>query len=137
MHARHSLCSHCLASMELEIEVTNSDASLESWFSSDDTSTGYLEDVIAGWSVWYKQQNLPFYSLSQDQKEIHSLENHCIDLFPPCSSTRTQRLDGKPCLFLLLVFWDQFIPTFLNSIVSIVYFGPMYSYSFLLSIPLL
>ncbi|KAI9100293.1 hypothetical protein K1719_024511 [Acacia pycnantha] len=62
--------------MELENGVTNSDTSL---------------DVIAGCSAWYKQQNLPFYYLSQDQKETHLLEDE-IDLFPPCSSTRTQRL---------------------------------------------
>ncbi|XP_028759415.1 uncharacterized protein LOC114718298 isoform X2 [Neltuma alba] len=76
--------------MDLEIGVTSSDTPLESWFSSD-RSTGYLEDVIAGWSVWYKQQNLPLYSLSQDQKETHCLADQ-IDIFPPCSSTRTQRL---------------------------------------------
>ncbi|XP_028800581.1 uncharacterized protein LOC114755861 [Neltuma alba] len=74
----------------LGIGVTSSDTSLESWFSSD-RSTGYLEDVIAGWSFWYKQQNLPLYSLSQDQKETHCLADQ-IDIFPPCSSTRTQRL---------------------------------------------
>ncbi|KAK4278066.1 hypothetical protein QN277_015963 [Acacia crassicarpa] len=80
--------------MELENGVTNSDTSLESSFSSD-TSTGYLEDVIAGCSAWYKQQNLPFYYLSQDQKETHFLEDQ-IDLFPPCSSTRTQSLVDVP-----------------------------------------
>ncbi|XP_028800533.1 uncharacterized protein LOC114755823 [Neltuma alba] len=80
--------------MDLEIGVTSSDTSLESWFSSD-RSTGYLEDVIAGWSFWYKQQNLPLYSLSQDQKETHCLADQ-IDIFPPCSSTRTQRLVDVP-----------------------------------------
>ena len=40
-------------------------AAAESWFSSD-TSSGYLEDAIAGWGIWCKQHNLPSYS--QDQK---------------------------------------------------------------------
>lgn len=40
-------------------------AAAESWFAAE-TSTGYLEDVIAGWGIWCKQHNLPSYS--QDQK---------------------------------------------------------------------
>ncbi|KAI4299651.1 hypothetical protein L6164_033087 [Bauhinia variegata] len=68
--------------MELDIGITHSDTSLESWFSSD-TSSGYLEDAVAGWGIW-----------SQDQKKnTHYLEDQ-VDQFPSCSSTRTQLLDG-------------------------------------------
>ncbi|XP_014495509.2 uncharacterized protein LOC106757367 isoform X3 [Vigna radiata var. radiata] len=79
-----TLSSHCLASMELDIGVTHSDLSLaESWFAAE-TSTGYLEDVIAGWGIWCKQHNLPSYS--QDQKKTQYLVDQ-KDLFPAFSST--------------------------------------------------
>ncbi|CAJ1868316.1 unnamed protein product [Sphenostylis stenocarpa] len=81
----NSLCSHCLASMELDIGVTHSDLSLaESWFASD-TSTGYLEDAIAGWGIWCKQHNLPSYS--QDQKKSQYLVDQ-EDLFPAFSTAQ-------------------------------------------------
>ncbi|KOM39250.1 hypothetical protein LR48_Vigan03g263200 [Vigna angularis] len=80
----NTLSSHCLASMELDIGVTHSDLSLaESWFAAE-TSTGYLEDVIAGWGIWCKQHNLPSYS--QDQKKTQYLVDQ-KDLFPAFSST--------------------------------------------------
>ncbi|XP_022635095.1 uncharacterized protein LOC106757367 isoform X4 [Vigna radiata var. radiata] len=82
-----TLSSHCLASMELDIGVTHSDLSLaESWFAAE-TSTGYLEDVIAGWGIWCKQHNLPSYS--QDQK-VNYKTQYLVDqkdLFPAFSST--------------------------------------------------
>lgn len=52
----------CLLCLYVVVVVV---AAAESWFASD-TSTGYLEDAIAGWGIWCKQHNLPSYS--QDQK---------------------------------------------------------------------
>ncbi|KAJ1388155.1 hypothetical protein SESBI_39340 [Sesbania bispinosa] len=73
--------------MELDIGVTHSDLALaESWFASD-TSTGYLEDAIAGWGIWCKQHNLPPYS--QDQKKTQYLVDQ-EELFPTFSSTAAQ-----------------------------------------------
>ncbi|XP_020238920.1 uncharacterized protein LOC109817881 isoform X2 [Cajanus cajan] len=67
--------------MELDIGVTHSDLTLESWFASD-TSSGYLEDAIAGWGIWCNQHNLPSYS--QDQK-VNYKSQYLVDqedLFP-------------------------------------------------------
>ncbi|KAG4955132.1 hypothetical protein AAZX31_14G196200 [Glycine max] len=60
-----SLSSICSSSMELEIGATHSDQTLEPWFQSD-TSTGYLQDAIAGRGIWCKEQNLS--SCSTDGK---------------------------------------------------------------------
>ncbi|KAG4975076.1 hypothetical protein JHK87_031897 [Glycine soja] len=80
------------ASMELDIGVTHSDLTLaESWFASD-TSTGYLEDAIAGWGIWCKQHNLPSYS--QDQKKSQYLVDQ-EDLLPTFSSTSQILHDHK------------------------------------------
>ncbi|ESW35344.1 hypothetical protein PHAVU_001G227400 [Phaseolus vulgaris] len=80
--------------MELDIGVSHSDLSPESWFSSE-TSTGYLEDVIAGWDIWCKQHNLPSYS--QDHKFNHKTQ-YLVDqkdLFPAFSSTAQILHDHK------------------------------------------
>ncbi|XP_027368482.1 uncharacterized protein LOC113874458 [Abrus precatorius] len=88
-HLHHnSLHSDSTNSMELENGVTHSDLALvplvsglnllmptpESWFQSD-TSTGYLEDAIAGRVIQCKEQKSP--SCSKDQK---------VDQFPTCST---------------------------------------------------
>ncbi|XP_061337116.1 uncharacterized protein LOC133284139 isoform X2 [Gastrolobium bilobum] len=92
-NTKNSLCSHCLASMELDIGVTHSDLTLESWFSSD-TSTGYLEDAIADWGIWFNQNNLPSYSQDQNvnYKSQYLVEVDKEDLFPTFASTTTQIL---------------------------------------------
>ncbi|TKY47363.1 XRI1 protein [Spatholobus suberectus] len=81
--------------MELDIGVTHSDLTLaESWFASD-TSTGYLEDAIAGWGIWCKQHNFPSYS--QDQKVNYKsqyLVDH-EDIFPAFSSATQILHDHK------------------------------------------
>ncbi|XP_027334477.1 uncharacterized protein LOC113849077 [Abrus precatorius] len=81
--------------MELDIGVTHSDLTLvESWFASD-TSTGYLEDAIAGWGIWCKQHNLPSYS--QDQR-VNCKSQYLVDqedLFPTFSSTTSEILHDR------------------------------------------
>jgi len=58
--------SHCFSSyLFIMTHVVVAAAEAESWFAAE-TSTGYLEDVIAGWGIWCKHHNLPSYS--QDQK---------------------------------------------------------------------
>ncbi|KAG5001477.1 hypothetical protein JHK87_022549 [Glycine soja] len=52
----------------------------EPWFPSD-TSTGYLQDAIAGRGIWCKEQNL--LSCSKDQK---------VDEFPMFSTTTAHPL---------------------------------------------
>ncbi|KAG5081202.1 hypothetical protein GLYMA_02G241700v4 [Glycine max] len=74
----NSLSSNCSSSMELEIGATHTDQTLEPWFPSD-TSTGYLQDAIAGRGIWCKEQNL--LSCSKDQK---------VDEFPMFSTTTAQ-----------------------------------------------
>ncbi|TKY56666.1 XRI1 protein [Spatholobus suberectus] len=71
----NSLSSDCSSSMELEIGATHTDQTFEPWFQSD-TSTGYLQDAIAGRGIWCTEQNLP--SCSKDQK---------VDQFPIFSTT--------------------------------------------------
>ncbi|KAL1327402.1 hypothetical protein HN51_037457 [Arachis hypogaea] len=82
--------------MELDIGVTHSDLSLaeaDSWFSSD-TSSGYLEDAIAGWGIWCNHNNLPSYSQNQKMMDHYLVDEE--DLFPTfCSSTTPQILHGN------------------------------------------
>ncbi|KAL5177299.1 hypothetical protein HKD37_08G023093 [Glycine soja] len=106
----NSLSSNCSSSMELEIGATHTDQTLEPWFPSD-TSTGYLQDAIAGRGIWCKEQNL--LSCSKDQKviliclivlflakvvivkflwlKIHYLDNQ-VDEFPMFSTTTAHPL---------------------------------------------
>ncbi|MED6143272.1 hypothetical protein PIB30_004776 [Stylosanthes scabra] len=87
---------HCISlnSMELDIGVTHSDLSLgaaeaDSWFSSD-TSSGYLEDAIAGWGIWCNHNNLPSYP--QNQEMMDQCLAYEEDLFPTFSSSTTQKI---------------------------------------------
>ncbi|XP_017430442.1 uncharacterized protein LOC108338205 [Vigna angularis] len=63
--------SDCSSSMELEIGATDADQTLEPWFQSD-TSSGYLQDAIAGKSIRCKDQNLPSCHQKVEQFPIFS-----------------------------------------------------------------
>ncbi|KAH1053314.1 hypothetical protein GYH30_022553 [Glycine max] len=92
----NSLSSNCSSSMELEIGATHTDQTLEPWFPSD-TSTGYLQDAIAGRGIWCKEQNL--LSCSKDQK---------VDEFPMFSTTTAHPLHGMYALVSFSIYVQQF-----------------------------
>ncbi|KAI9118452.1 hypothetical protein K1719_010784 [Acacia pycnantha] len=82
--------------MDLESEATHSDtyldaAAAESWLLSDPT-TGYLEDAISGWGIWFNKENSPSYF--QDQKESLYLDDQ-KNLFSTCSATTAQLFDDS------------------------------------------
>ena len=98
----------------------------EPWFPSD-TSTGYLQDAIAGRGIWCKEKNL--LSCSKDQKviliclivlflakvvivkflwlKIHYLDNQ-VDEFPMFSTTTAHPLHGMYALVSFSIYVQQF-----------------------------
>ncbi|XP_014503024.1 uncharacterized protein LOC106763340 [Vigna radiata var. radiata] len=74
-HLNNNWFSDHSSSMELEIGATDANQTLESWFQSD-TSSGYLQDAIAGKSIWCRDQNLP---------SCH--QNVIVEQFPIFSTT--------------------------------------------------
>ncbi|ESW13940.1 hypothetical protein PHAVU_008G239400 [Phaseolus vulgaris] len=67
----NNLFSDCFSSMELKIGATDTNQTLDPWFQSD-TSSGYLQDAIAGKGIWCKEQNLPSCCQKEDKFPIFS-----------------------------------------------------------------